>query len=71
MIGRMQSPWQTDLSPDDYLGERNDTGWPGNLIERSTSAPPVSVSTETRLSFTNVGNDHSGGEHVSICFASI
>ena len=70
MIGRMQSPWQTDLSPEDYLGERNDNGWSSNAIERSTSAPPVSVSTEARLSFMNVGNDNSGGrgggEHVSI-----
>jgi len=63
MIGSMQSPWQADLSlqtgDEDYLVETNDRGWMGNMIERSTSAPPIS--TATKLNFMNVlGSEPAG-----------
>jgi hypothetical protein len=66
MIGSMQSPWQADLSlqtgDEDYLVETNDRGWMGNMIERSTSAPPIS--TATKLNFMNVLGSEPAGPNV-------
>lgn len=65
----MQSPWQTDTSRNsgrsDYFTEESSNisnGWPGNIIERSTSAPPVPTE---QFRLMNTGSERFGDEPVS------
>lgn len=65
----MQSPWQTDTSRNsgerDYFNEESNShgnGWPGNIIERSTSAPPIPTE---QFRLMNTGSEQFGGETVS------